>query len=44
MGIAAANEHAVLFNEAEAWSGFAGAGESVGVASGSDKGEEARGS
>ncbi len=38
MGIAATDEHAVFFNEAEARSGFAGAGESVGVASGPDKG------
>ena len=43
--VAATDEEAVFFDEAEAWGGFAGAGEDgVGVAGGVDEGEEACGS
>jgi len=40
MGVAAANEHAVFFDEAKPRSGFARAGEGARVASGPEDGEE----
>ncbi len=43
MGVAAADEHAVLFDKAEPRGGFARAGEGARVAGGAEEGEEARG-
>ena len=44
MRIAATDQHAIFLNEPKAGGGLAGAGESVGVAGGTDEGENTGGS